>query len=82
MVRLEPQGDLVWLRARRRERVDDLSPRETKVARLSAAGGGNKAVAQALGVSPFTVRNQLVAIYAKLGVASRTELAAWLDELD
>ncbi len=82
VVMFDPANELIWLRARRRGLVDDLSPREAEVARLSAAGQSNKEIAQALGVSPFTVRNQLTAIYSKLGVSTRTELAVQVTELD
>ncbi|HEY3801907.1 MAG TPA: LuxR C-terminal-related transcriptional regulator [Kofleriaceae bacterium] len=52
-----------------------LSAREQEIARLVAAGNTNRAIAAALFVSEHTVRNQLVNIFAKLGVSRRTELA-------
>jgi DNA-binding CsgD family transcriptional regulator len=57
---------------------EELSARERSIARLVAEGRSNKEVAAALFVSPKTVENNLSRIYAKLGVRSRTELAAAL----
>ena len=54
---------------------DGLTLAETKVARLFADGGSNRAVAAQLGVSPATVRNQLASIYRKLDIHSKAELA-------
>ena len=49
-----------------------LSSREVEVLRLVAAGLTNAEVAAQLFVSPRTVNSHLTAIYAKLGVASRS----------
>lgn len=60
-----------------------LSPAEHAVVRLALRGLRNVDIARTRGASPRTVRNQLAAAYAKLGVSSRTELAArhpWLAE--
>jgi len=54
----------------------DLTPTEERVAALVAAGHTNREVAQALFVSVHTVEDNLRRIYRKLGVRSRTELAA------
>jgi len=53
-----------------------LSPREREVATLVAAGKRNRDVAAALFVSEKTVESHLARIYDKLGVRSRTALAA------
>lgn len=45
-----------------------------------AAGYTNKEVADALFISPRTVDSNLSRIYRKLGVRSRTELAAKMSE--
>lgn len=82
VVRFTPVNELLWLLVRRKAPVDDLAPRELEVARLSADGRTNKAIARALGISPFTVRNQLTSIYDKLGITGRTELAALLAATD
>jgi NarL family two-component system response regulator LiaR len=52
---------------------DALTERELEVLRLAARGQTNKQIGGALGISDRTVQNHLANIYAKLGVASRTE---------
>ncbi|MDM0022873.1 helix-turn-helix transcriptional regulator [Variovorax saccharolyticus] len=69
---------LLFLRARPRYGVDGLSPRERVVAQLLAKGNTHKQIAQQLGRSPATVRNQIRSIYEKLGV---THVAGLLNEL-
>ncbi|KAB8140101.1 response regulator transcription factor [Chloroflexia bacterium SDU3-3] len=51
----------------------DLTERELGVLRLAARGLTNKQIAAELAISDRTVQNHLANIYAKLGVASRTE---------
>lgn len=51
-----------------------LTPRELEVVRLLLAAGRVASIANHLGVSPFTVRNQLRGIFRKLGVHSQVEL--------
>ena len=55
-----------------------LTPTEQRVAGLLAAGRTYREVADALFISPKTVQWNLSKIYRKLGVRSRTELAAKL----
>ena len=50
-----------------------LTPREQEVLGLLARGKGNKEIAAALGVTERTVKFHVSAIFAKLGVANRTE---------
>jgi len=64
-VPLEPPGML-----------DVLSAAEREVALAALEGLSNTAIARARGTSPRTVANQLAALYRKLGVKSRAELAA------
>ena len=59
-----------------RARADGLTPTEQRVAELVADGRSNKEVAAELFVSVRTVEANLTRVYAKLGVRSRTELAA------
>jgi DNA-binding CsgD family transcriptional regulator len=53
-----------------------LSATEAEIVELVVAGRSNKEVAQALHLSPKTVEWNLSKVYRKLGVHSRTELAA------
>jgi DNA-binding CsgD family transcriptional regulator len=57
----------------------ELTATEQEVACLVAQGQTNREVADALFMSPSTVQANLKRIYAKLGVRSRTELAARID---
>jgi DNA-binding CsgD family transcriptional regulator len=59
-----------------RIRLLRLSPRERVVLARAAAGETNTVIAQALFVSPGTVRKHLEHIYDKLEVRTRTEAAA------
>ncbi|MGV9710903.1 LuxR C-terminal-related transcriptional regulator [Gordonia sp. NPDC003424] len=54
----------------------DLTPQEEAVTALVARGLSNREVAAELFISPKTVQYHLTRIYAKLGVRSRSELAA------
>ena len=59
-----------------RLRLTRLTPRERVVLARAAAGETNTVIAQALSVSPGTVRKHLEHIYDKLEVRTRTEAAA------
>lgn len=63
----DPQAGAVAMLAR-------LTPREREVLRGLVAGRSNKAVAQALGISPRTVETYRAGIMDKLGVGSFAEL--------
>jgi non-specific serine/threonine protein kinase len=54
-----------------------LTPRETDVVRLLAAGKSNRAIADALSISERTVENHVLHILSKLDLESRTEAATW-----
>jgi DNA-binding CsgD family transcriptional regulator len=58
-----------------------LTPTEEQVARLAAAGRTNRAIADALFVSPKTVEANLARAYRKLGIARRGELVAALQRV-
>lgn len=70
LVRIRPLGH-----------ADRLSVRERVVARHFADGLTHKEIARQLGVTPSTVRNQLQAVYQKLGVRSKLALRHVLQEL-
>ena len=60
----------------RRPSAEDLSVREREVLTHLAAGEANKEIAEALGISPHTVRRHVEHIFTKLGVTSRTAATA------
>lgn len=82
----EALGAMSWANAARtelariggRRRIEGLSPSELRVADLVAEGRTNREIASALFLGERTVASHLTHIYAKLGVRSRTELAAHL----
>jgi DNA-binding CsgD family transcriptional regulator len=59
---------------------DALTPSELRVAQLAAAGQTNRQIAQGLFVTRRTVETHLTSSYEKLGIRSRSELAAALAE--
>ena len=54
-----------------------LTPREREVVSLLAEGLTNSQVAERLYISPRTAAVHVSNILAKLGMSSRTEVAAW-----
>jgi DNA-binding CsgD family transcriptional regulator len=56
--------------------TEGLTGTERRVADLATAGRTNREIAAALHISIRTVESHLSAAYRKLGVRSRTELAA------
>lgn len=66
---LDPEGD---------EAAGPLTAREFEVARLVAAGATNRAIAEQLVIAPKTASAHVEHILAKLGVARRAEIAAWV----
>ena len=54
-----------------------LTEREAEVLALVAAGRSNREIAEALVLSSKTVARHLSNIFAKLGVASRTQATRW-----
>jgi DNA-binding CsgD family transcriptional regulator len=63
---------------RRRARSGELTPTERRVVELAAEGLANKQIATTLFVAVHTVEVHLAHAYAKLGVRSRSQLAARL----
>ena len=62
----------------RRTGPESLSPSERRVARLATEGHSNRAIAQSLFVTTKTVEVHLSSCYRKLGISSRSDLAAFL----
>jgi DNA-binding NarL/FixJ family response regulator len=70
---LRPHLHQAYLDAERcRHPVPRLTPRQTELLRLLAAGHTNAQIARRLGISEGTVRSHLENIYDKLHVSSRT----------
>ena len=63
---------------RRADAVEELTPQELHVALAVAEGATNREVSALLFLSPKTVEMHLTRAYRKLGVRSRTQLAAHL----
>jgi DNA-binding NarL/FixJ family response regulator len=55
-----------------------LTPREWEVARLVADGKTNREIAAALYLSDRTAQNHVQHILTKLGLANRSQIAAWM----
>ncbi len=72
---LRPHLQTAEVAARRAAARAALTARERQVLDIVAAGATNAAVAEALVVSPATVKKHLDNIYAKLGVGSRAAAA-------
>ncbi|TQS87371.1 LuxR family transcriptional regulator [Arthrobacter sp. TS-15] len=60
------------------ETTSPLTKRELKVAQLVSGGLTNRAIAEALVISPRTVGGHVENILSKLGVNSRTQIATWV----
>jgi DNA-binding NarL/FixJ family response regulator len=60
----------------RRDR-NELSPRETDIVRLVAAGMTNRDISARLGLSDKTVKNHVSHIFAKLNVSTRTQVVVY-----
>ena len=69
-------AELARIPGRRTTDGDPLTASERRIAELVAAGKTNKAVAAELVLSVKTVEVTLTRVYGKLGVSSRSELAA------
>jgi predicted ATPase/DNA-binding CsgD family transcriptional regulator len=63
--------------ARGPAQASPLTPREREVAALVARGQSNRAIAGALVITEATVERHIGNVFAKLGLASRAQLAVW-----
>jgi DNA-binding NarL/FixJ family response regulator len=61
------------------DRTRQLSGRQQRVIEFVAQGLKNHEIASELGIGAHVVRNYLVAIYDKIGVSNRVELALWYE---
>jgi DNA-binding CsgD family transcriptional regulator len=79
--RPQPGGAIAYVRRARGSRGrpstgwDSLTPTELEVVRLVVGGLSNPEIGRRLFMSRGTVKAHLSHVYAKLGVANRTELA-------
>lgn len=58
-------------------KIDQLTPREREIVTVACTGLTNKQIAEKLSISEATVRHHLGAVFSKLGVSTRSELAAY-----
>lgn len=72
------RAELTRVGGRPRRGTDELTPAELATSRFAADGLSNKAIARRTNVSVGTVEAHLSSSYAKLGVRSRSQLAARL----
>src|SRR5258705_2648670 len=56
-------------------KASEISPQQWKILELLAEGFPNKEIARKLGIASSTVKNQLTAIFERLGVSNRTQAA-------
>ena len=64
---------LIAARTRERSPVDDLTAREREVLSHMARGGNNRAIAEALVLSPRSLEKHVNSIFAKLGLAEEPD---------
>ncbi|QHS09270.1 helix-turn-helix transcriptional regulator [Sinimarinibacterium sp. NLF-5-8] len=76
MLACTPLADLQLLTLWKAGPLDRLTAREREIVHAVAQGLSFKQAAKKIGVAPSTVANHLYRVYRKLGVYSRTELAA------
>ncbi|MEM5366408.1 helix-turn-helix transcriptional regulator [Paraburkholderia azotifigens] len=76
--RIMRDGPIACICAHPRRAVDSLTARELQVAQQIALGLTHKEIARLLGISPSTVRKQIVSIHERMGVRNNAELAAQL----
>ena len=60
--------------------TNDLTETERRIATLVAAGRANKQIAAELHITVRTVESNLTRVYRKLGIRSRSQLAARLHD--
>jgi DNA-binding NarL/FixJ family response regulator len=77
---LDPKAARAVLEERRAAApAHELSPREREVLQLVRKGRANKQIARDLGMSERTVKAHLTSVFARIGVADRTQAALWAE---
>jgi two-component system nitrate/nitrite response regulator NarL len=61
-------------------RLDRITPRERQIVQLLGAGASNKEIASRLNVTERTVKAHLTAVFKKLGISGRLQLALFVLE--
>lgn len=61
------------------DRTRNLSRRQARITEMVAMGMKNREIAHKLGIGVHVVRNYISAIYDKIGVSNRVELALWYE---
>jgi DNA-binding NarL/FixJ family response regulator len=61
--------------------VEELAPQEKRVFELIGEGLSNREIAEAMYVAEKTVKNYVTSLFQKLGMARRTEAAAFAARL-
>ena len=61
-------------------RLDRITPREREIVHLLSAGASNKEIAKKLNVTERTVKAHLTAVFRKLGISGRLQLALFVLE--
>ena len=76
---LDPKAATALLQSRGEPRPDvQLTERESDILELLGEGRPNKVIAQRLGISEKTVKNNVTRILQALGVTDRTQAALWV----
>lgn len=76
LLRMSHEGDVCFVLVVEKASASSLSRAEIDVAQLAGRGMSNAEIARIRSTSARTVANQLASIFRKLGVQSRSELAA------
>jgi DNA-binding NarL/FixJ family response regulator len=79
---MEEYRKLNWPDARAISEPADLSRRDIEFLRLLAAGQNNRQISESIGLAESTVKNNLSALFRKLGVRDRTQAVLFAIEHD
>ena len=66
-------GETYFLSTASGETESALTARQRDIVKLAARGASNKEIAEALGITPHTVRNHLTQIFERLGARNRAQ---------